>query len=50
MVSQAHIWPAVLPGALNHGKVGGGMLDGQQVWWGAVWGLLPETRSTTNSP
>lgn len=35
MVSQVHIWPAVLPGALNHGGVGGGMLDGQQAQrWG----------------
>ena len=30
MVSQAHIWPAVLPGAPNRSGVGGGMLDGQQ--------------------
>lgn len=30
MVSQAHIWPAVLPGVLNSSGVGGGMLDGQQ--------------------
>lgn len=30
MVSQAHIWPAVLPGVPNSSRVGGGMLDGQQ--------------------
>lgn len=30
MVSPAHIWPAALPGAPNHGRVGGGMLDGSK--------------------
>lgn len=45
MISQAHIWPAVLPGALSGGRAGGGTLDGQRARpWGCRDSFLRHTR------